>query len=146
MWPLIMFPKNNWYLERKILLSFLLFLAVGIIVSGCDPVAREEITRITSPDFMIDALLVQTNAGATTSFGYEVYFVPKGKQLTEEHPLFRGDKMKNLKLRWVQPKLFEIQYEQGRIFLFRNLWYSKHFQNFKYKVEIRLVHSSCLNG
>jgi len=134
-----MSTKNFWYLKRNILSGFLSFLVAGTIVLGCDPVAREEITRITSPDFMIDALLVQTDAGATTSFGYEVYFVPRGKQLTKEHPLFRGNKMEKLKFRWVKPKLFEIQYEQGQIFLFRNFWHSKHVQNFKYRVEIRLV-------
>lgn len=139
-----MFHKNDWYSEKKIVLGLFSFLVIGIIVLGCDPVARKEIKRITSPDFMIDALLVQTNAGATTSFGYEVYFVPRGKQLAEENPLFRGDKMKELKLRWVQSKLFEIQYKQGRIFLFRNFWHSKQVQNFEYRVEIRLVQDRAL--
>ncbi len=134
-----MSTKNNWHSVSKILLGFLSFLLAGAVVSGCDPVAREEITRITSPDLVIDVLLIQTNAGATTSFGYEVYFVPKGKQLVEEKPLFRGNKMEGLKLRWVQPKLLEIQYRQGQIFLFKNFWRSKHIQNFKYRIEIRLV-------
>lgn len=112
---------------------------MGII--GCDPVELEEIDRISSPDSIVDAVLIRANAGATTSFVFEVYLVKMGDNVvpTEDKLLFRGDKMKGLKLQWVQSKLLIIQYEQGRIFQFSNFWSSRHIQNFEYEVEIRLV-------
>ncbi len=130
------FSKNS--LTIKTFPLFLL-LIVMMEMTGCDPVAREEMARISSPDFRVDAILIRANAGATTSFVFEVYIVQSGDVLTEEHLLFRGDKMEGLKLRWVQSKLLTIQYEQGQIFHFSNFWSSKDVQNFKYQVEIRLI-------
>jgi hypothetical protein len=38
--------------------------------------SRDEVARVRSPDGLVDAILVETNGGATTSFGYEVVLVP----------------------------------------------------------------------
>ncbi len=116
-----------------------LLLIVMMEMTGCDPVAREEMARLSSPDFRVDAILIRANAGATTSFVFEVYIVQTGDVPTEDDLLFRGDKMEGLKLRWVQSKLLTIQYEQGQIFHFSNFWSSQDVQNFKYRVEIRLI-------
>jgi hypothetical protein len=116
-----------------------LLLVIMMKITGCNPVEREEIDRISSPDFLVDAVLIQANAGATTSFIFEVYLVPKGNDVPpENYVLFRGDKMKGLTIRWTQAKLLEIQYEQGQIFHFSNFWISRNVQNFKYRVEILL--------
>lgn len=119
---------------------FYLFL-LAILITSCDPVEREEIERISSPDSIVDVVLIRANAGATTSFIFEVYIVRMGYDVvsTEEKLLFRGDKMEGLKLQWVQSKLLTIQYKQGRIFDFSNFWSSRDIQYFKYIVEIRLV-------
>jgi len=130
--------KNNWCLASGISYLFLFLMLITGIVS-CDPVAREEIMRVTSPDSVVEVVLIQANAGATTSLVSEVYIVPTGSPPTENDLLFRGDKMERLKLRWAQSKLLIIQYEQGQIFHFSNFWLSQYVQNFKYKVEIRLV-------
>ncbi len=121
---------------------FHLFLLVIVMmeIMGCEPVVgRDEITRISSPDFIVDAVLIRTNAGATTSFGFEIYIVRTGDIPTEADLLFRGDKMEGLKLRWVQSKLLTIQYEQGQIFHFSNFWSSRDIQYFKYEVEVLLI-------
>lgn len=135
---MIFIYENNWCLVSGISRLFLLAIVMMGILS-CDPVARKEIMRITSPDSLVDVVLIQTNAGATTSLVFEVYIVPTGGPPTENDLLFRGDKMEELKLRWVQSKFLIVQYEQGQIFHFSNFWLSQHVQNFKYKVEIRLV-------
>ncbi len=38
----------------------------------------DEVARVTNPTGKFDAVLVETNGGATTSFGYEVFVVTKG--------------------------------------------------------------------
>ncbi|MEK8018109.1 MAG: hypothetical protein VSS75_014640 [Candidatus Parabeggiatoa sp.] len=120
------FSKNSLTIKT---FPLFLFLMVMIEMTGCDAVAREEMARISSPDFRVDAILIRANAGATTSFVFEVYIVQSGDVPTEDDLLFRGDKMEGLKLRWVQSKLLTIQYEQGRIFHFSNFWSSQNVQN-----------------
>jgi hypothetical protein len=50
-------------------------LAFAACFSG---VSRDEVARVTSPDGTVDAVLVEVNGGATTSFGYQVFLVPRG--------------------------------------------------------------------
>ena len=40
----------------------------------------DEVARVTSPSGKLDAVLVETNGGATTSLGYEIYVLPKGEK------------------------------------------------------------------
>lgn len=42
--------------------------------------SKDEVARVVSPSGNIDAVLFETNGGATTSFGYEVYIVEHGAQ------------------------------------------------------------------
>lgn len=42
--------------------------------------SKDEVARVVSPSGNIDAVLFETNGGATTSFGYEVYVVAHGVQ------------------------------------------------------------------
>jgi len=42
--------------------------------------SKDEVARVVSPSGNIDAVLFETNGGATTSFGYEVYVVEHGAQ------------------------------------------------------------------
>lgn len=42
--------------------------------------SKDEVARVVSPSGNIDAVLFETNGGATTSFGYEVYIVKHGAQ------------------------------------------------------------------
>lgn len=40
--------------------------------------SKDEVARVTSPHAPIDAVVVETNGGATTPFGYEVHVVDLG--------------------------------------------------------------------
>jgi hypothetical protein len=42
--------------------------------------SKDEVARVVSPSGNIDAVLFETNGGATTSFGHEVYVVAHGAQ------------------------------------------------------------------
>lgn len=58
-----------------------------ILLASCsfnaDP-SVEEVSRFTSPDSKLDAVLLQLNFGATTPYAYRFYVVPKG-----EHPDYK---------------------------------------------------------
>lgn len=40
--------------------------------------SKDEVVRVKSPSGKVEAILIETNGGATTSFGYEVYVVECG--------------------------------------------------------------------
>jgi hypothetical protein len=58
-------------------LSF--FPIVFALLASCGLVSRDEVARVVTPDGRVEAVLVETNDGATTSFGYEVHVVEKGR-------------------------------------------------------------------
>lgn len=120
----------------------LCLLVTSLLFSGCDIVQKEEISRIKSPDAVVDAVLLRTNAGATTSFGYFLYIVPSGGKPMKDKEVLRADHVKNLKLYWKHPKFLEIHYDKGRICNFKNFWHAKNVQNYKYIVELRLMPQS----
>jgi len=121
--------------KNKIMI--IIFLIVIFIVS-CDSVSRTEVMRIKSPDAITDAVLIKVDAGATTSYAYEVYIVPVGGHSTQGNEIFKADKINGLEIKWIQSKHLEIKYEDGRIFHFSNFWHSKDVDNFRYIVEIQL--------
>jgi hypothetical protein len=52
------------------------FLPIALaLLAGCSLVSRDEVARVASPDGRVEAVLIETNGGATTSFGYEVHVV-----------------------------------------------------------------------
>lgn len=121
--------------NNKVLL--IIFVVVMLVVS-CDTVSRTEVTRIKSPDSIADAVLIKVNAGATTSYAYEVYIIPTGGQPTQGNEIFKADKINGLEIQWIQSKYLEIKYDDGRIFHFSNFWHSKDVDNFRYIVDIEL--------
>jgi len=58
---------------KVLLMAYFIFLLAG------EP-SKDEVARDTSPTGKVDALLLETNGGATTSFGYEVYIVEHDAQ------------------------------------------------------------------
>ncbi|MBK9164668.1 MAG: hypothetical protein IPM21_12330 [Acidobacteria bacterium] len=66
---------------KTICVTFLLAFFVSSCISLNSDASFDEVSRVPSPDGQVDALLVETNGGATTSFGYSVFVVPKGVRL-----------------------------------------------------------------
>ncbi len=123
--------------DISVLVSCLLAL---LITMGCDIVEREEIGRLPSPDLLVDAIVVRTNAGATTDYGYRVYIKPIGEKPTGGDEIFIGDKLLGLRVAWNEAGFLNIEYSDGRVFHFSNFWQSKKIRNFEYIVHIDLVH------
>jgi hypothetical protein len=113
-----------------------------ILYSVSMPVSKisyKEVFRVSSPDSLVDAVLVQTNTDATTSYGYRIYIVPTGSQPKYDAENFRADHFQGWALNWKEPKLLEIKYDEARIFHFSNFWQSTNFKSGSYVVEIRLA-------
>jgi len=51
------------------------------VVAGCDPIQVDKATidKVESPAYDVDALLITTDAGATTSVGYHLVLVKRGE-------------------------------------------------------------------
>jgi len=81
-------------------------------------VSRDEVARVTSPDGRVEAVLIETNGGATTSFGYEVHVVEKGQPTRERVAfLYRAGRNENaygVNLKWVDDNQVAIEYWDAR--------------------------------
>ena len=121
-------------------IAYLLFVT---IIIGCQNtpsiVSQNEISRVSSPDSLVDAVVMEYNGGATTDFIYRVHTVPAQGSPKEDHEIFRADGIRNLAVNWDRPKLLEISYDKARIFHFSNFWQSSEVEDFSYVVEIKLT-------
>jgi hypothetical protein len=105
--------------------------------------AQTEVSRLTSPDSHVDAILVEVNAGATTSYYYEVYIAPRGQKpgASKDAVLVivaAGD-LRDLVMTWRQPKLVQISYKHGWIRAFTNRWSEVSTVGGSYVVELKLI-------
>ena len=50
----------------------LFVVILSLLLSACGIASEDEVARVTSPDGRVEAVLIETNGGATTSFGYKV--------------------------------------------------------------------------
>jgi hypothetical protein len=94
------------------------FLAIAVLLAGCGLVSRDEVARVGSPDGHVDAVLVETDGGATTSFGYEIHVVEKGKSYGEAvatlYGALRNDHTYGANLRWRTDSELMVEYQQAR--------------------------------
>jgi hypothetical protein len=115
--------------------------AIAALILGCGSGigwSREEIGRITSPDSVLDAVIVRANGGATTAFVYELYLVPVGEHHDDRDPVFNAEHVKDLTTRWREARLLEVGFKEATIFHFSNIWFSKDVNNYRYVTEILL--------
>ena len=75
-----------------LLVAYALYeLAFPILLIGGLYISTEtiEISRVTSPDGLVDVVITRTDAGALESFYYDFYIVPWARAAAEyKHPLF----------------------------------------------------------
>lgn len=117
-------------------------LLVFLFLSGCgknDLCVGDEVSRVSSPDNRVDAVLTRGNCGATTSYSYRVYLVNVGKTPNENDMVFLSDNAESISVTWQTSKKLLIYYGEARIFKFRNFWSSTEIENSKYVVSIDLM-------
>ncbi|MCB1850466.1 MAG: hypothetical protein KDI83_06730 [Gammaproteobacteria bacterium] len=99
----------------KVAFVELCFLVLLLLISGCG-VSQDEVARTQSPDGKLDAVLVETNGGATTSFGYKVFVVKKGanystvNSVADLYGAIRNSNAYGAKLVWRSAKELEVQF------------------------------------
>jgi len=96
---------------------------------------------VKSPDAEVDAVLMKSDGGATTSVSYNLFILPKGassRELPLEHSRLIADNAEGLRITWIENKILEIDCKSARIFRFSNFWQSKEVQDYRYIVEIRI--------
>jgi len=101
-----------------------LICAVVVINAGCFSIAgelsRDEVARITSPGGNVDAVLVETNGGATTSFGYEVFLVPEGGvydsgvKSASIYGAVRNEQAYGVNLRWYDAETLYVEFLEAK--------------------------------
>ncbi|HKB47700.1 MAG TPA: hypothetical protein VKC57_08390, partial [Ktedonobacterales bacterium] len=83
-------------------------------------VSRDEVARVGSPSGRIDAVLIESNGGATTPFVYFVYLVPKGAPAPERGEVARliaatrNDQAWGVNLRWNGSGQLLVEYRDAR--------------------------------
>jgi len=77
----------------------------------------DEVARVGDPQANVDAILVETNGGATTSFGYEVFLLARGHAAERSgHPVatfygaVRSEHAYGVNLRWVSSDTLAVEY------------------------------------
>jgi len=130
------------YLYISNMYKLFVFIFALLILTGCDllPSPCEEviITREVSPDKRVDAIISETNCGATVGYIYKVYIVPSGLDSLDDndHPVFQSGRTEGLKISWVAKQQLYILYDRARIYKYTNFWRTRELDNFNYLVAI----------
>lgn len=124
--------KDPYYVERQFFKWF------------WGPPGIEEMFRTTSPDGVVDAIVIRINPGAMSSYIYQIHIVPRGGNWKETSPgpIFQANRMRDEKVSWRENHFLEIYYRKAHITFFANVWYSSYVQNSEYYVELRLKPTS----
>jgi hypothetical protein len=123
-----------------------IFLFFSFYSFGCNAIPFPEVSskehyRVKSPDAEVDAVLMKSDGGATTSVSYNLFILPKGassRELPLEHSRLIADNAEGLRITWIENKVLKIDCKSARIFRFSNFWQSKEVQDYRYVVEIRI--------
>jgi hypothetical protein len=90
---------------------------LAAIVTGCgDFASHDEVARVRSPDGKIDAVLVESNGGATTSLWYDVHVVEAGASYRSESSVAhlygagRNESAFGVNLVWLNSAQVEVQF------------------------------------
>jgi hypothetical protein len=88
------------------------------LLTGCGLVSRDEVARVPSPDGRVEAVLMETNGGATTSFGYEVHVVEKGRPASDQvawlYGASRNENACGANLKWISDNELVVEYLEAR--------------------------------
>jgi hypothetical protein len=109
---------------------------LGYLWSG----GGKEVSRRTSPDGVLDAVVIEDDPGAMSSFIYYLYLVPRGTKISyfkSDPYIVNTSEGDELSADWQKPHFLEVNPGNGHVKCFANLWYSKRVPN--YYVELKLT-------
>ena len=92
---------------------------LAFVVAGCEPAPGVEVARAPSPSGAVEAVLFESNGGATTSFGYGVFVVEAGAQVEGPptatlYAAVRSDSAYGVNLRWEDDRTLALVYLSAR--------------------------------
>ena len=108
----------------KFKVNGILILFFCVSITACYP-TYDEVARVSSPNGLVDAVLVETNGGATTSFGYVVFLETDsfwGTKQTKVGHLYgaiRSDNAYGVNLVWVTGTTLQLEYLKTQDIFFR---------------------------
>ena len=118
-------------------------IALLLFASACFIVSQDEVARIPSPTNRIDAVLIETNGGATTSFGYRVFLTKPGwhwRTGTEVASLYgaaRSEQAYGVNLKWRSPHELAVEYLRA---------YQERLVQAQATVAAEVVHTTLVAG
>ena len=107
--------------DLRLMIIARMTVALTFALTAClsFPTSHDEVSRVSSPAGDLDAVLVETNGGATTSFGYLVYVLPRSAKPSKSHEVAwlyaagRNEHAYGANLRWVGPSEVVIEYQHA---------------------------------
>jgi hypothetical protein len=131
--------------ESPPVFAYISIFALGILSAAAFAVGRDfivgtnqqEVTRVTSPDGVVDAVFVRPRFRSIG--GDAIYVVLKGEPVPSRGPQLRGTVFKEApNLVWRRSHLLQVDYLHGCISGFNNLWHSYDLDDGNYYVELVL--------
>jgi hypothetical protein len=101
-------------MKVAVIVPFMLLMATACF--DLAEASRDEVARVSSPSGKVDAVVVETNGGATTSFGYEVHVVRKtdsptaGSEAAFIYGAGRNEHAFGVNLRWRSDDVLVVEY------------------------------------
>ncbi len=128
-----------------VLAAYLFGIATPYLAHYADSLAvrsmagNEEFSRKTSPDGVLDAVVVQVNPGAFSSYLYFLYLVPKGSKASDssDPAIVSTSEGDALSVNWDKAHFLSVNTGNSHVKFFGNLWYSKRVPG--YYVELTLA-------
>jgi hypothetical protein len=102
---------------------FVFIIVVSLSMSGCEvsPLCdSEEISRAKSQIGTFYSSVIKENCGATTDDAFKVYVLDSDRPVTDNDSVFIADKVRKLNVQWLSDNELLIEYENARIFSFKN--------------------------
>jgi hypothetical protein len=105
----------------------------------------KEISRKTSPDGKVDAIVAVHQGNATVANAFYVFIVPKNRTIKNydiNYSVFKCDHQEELKIGWIENRLLNISFKKARIFSYSNFWHHEKLDSWNYMVEMKINSTS----
>jgi len=96
----------------------ILFILLFLFISSCS--SWDEVSRVSSPNGLVDAVLIESNGGATTSFNYHIFLEREkffGVEQIKIGNLYGAIRSKNaygINLKWLNSTTIQLEYLRAK--------------------------------
>lgn len=134
-----MFKKNKFLKIGSLLILAVLFFIYGVW-NFWDPCLHKIISRTRSNDGKVEAIVTELDCGATTSTLTQVLIQKPNQEVNKNSKaIFGASKVYKLNVIWERDRHLVIEYGDAKIHEYKNFWYSKEVDDYKYSVFIEEI-------